>query len=93
MYKTLRLEVTGICDLKCIYCHAARLNTKIAKQEELSIEKKITLINEGKKIGCKTIFVLSGKTSLEAVGGWKVKPDFIKNDLKETVSWLLQKEG
>ena len=49
-------------------------------------------VEAGKKIGCKTIFVLSGKTSLEAVEGWKVKPDFIKNDLGEAVNFILSKE-
>lgn len=50
-------------------------------------------IEAGKKIGCKTILVLSGKSKLEDIEEWKFKPDFIKHDLCEAVDWLLQKKG
>ena len=49
-------------------------------------------VEAGKRIGCKTIFVLSGKTSPEAVKGWEIKPDFIKKDLAEAVNFILSKE-
>lgn len=46
-------------------------------------------IEAGKNIGCKTILVLSGKTpSKKEILNWKVKPDYIKKDLKESLSIL-----
>ena len=46
-------------------------------------------VEAGKKMGLKTVLVLSGKTELKDVDSWKIKPDFIKKDLKDTVSCLL----
>ncbi len=43
----------------------------------------------GKKIGCKTILVLSGKSSRQDVEGWKDKPDYVFKDLLEAVKWLI----
>jgi D-glycero-D-manno-heptose 1,7-bisphosphate phosphatase len=46
-------------------------------------------IEAGKKMGCRTILVLSGKTKdRKEVGSWDIKPDFIKKDLKEVAEWL-----
>lgn len=47
-------------------------------------------IMAGKAIGCKTILVLSGKASLEEVGGWGDKPDYIFKNLLESVKWLVR---
>ena len=46
-------------------------------------------VEAGHSAGCRTIFVLSGKTKLEDVEKWKIKPDFIKRDLREAVDWIL----
>jgi len=43
----------------------------------------------GRKLGCKTIFVLSGKTGREESEKWSEKPDYIFNDLLESVRWIL----
>ncbi len=48
-----------------------------------------TDIAAGKKIGCRTILLLSGKSNLEDVKDWEHKPDFIKKDLLEAVNWIL----
>jgi len=50
-------------------------------------------VEAGHEVGCRTILLLSGKTKLEAVDGWKHKPDFIKKDLAEAVDWLLSEEN
>lgn len=42
----------------------------------------------GKKIGCKTVLVLSGKGSREDAEGWEEKPDYIFANLLEAVKWL-----
>lgn len=46
----------------------------------------------GKNIGCKTIFLLSGKTPRSQANLWKVKPDHIFENLLAAVKWLLAKE-
>ncbi|NQT06462.1 MAG: HAD-IIIA family hydrolase [Candidatus Omnitrophica bacterium] len=50
-------------------------------------------VEAGKKVGCKTILLLCGKSKLEDVKAWKYKPDYIKKDLSEAVDWLLEGEG
>ena len=40
----------------------------------------------------RTIFVLSGKTTLSEVKDWDVQADFIKKDLREAVKWILANE-
>jgi len=49
-------------------------------------------VEAGRKIGCRTILVLSGKSTEGDVDGWKHKPDHIMNDLKEAVDWILENE-
>lgn len=49
-------------------------------------------VEAGRRIGTKTILVLSGKASKSAVAGWPIKPDYIKNNLKEAVDWLAEKD-
>ena len=46
----------------------------------------------GRRAGCKTIFVLSGKTSRQEMGKWHEKPDYIFKDLLEATGWVLNKE-
>jgi D-glycero-D-manno-heptose 1,7-bisphosphate phosphatase len=46
----------------------------------------------GKSLGIKTVFVRSGKTTVDEMRKWPVKPDYIFADLLETVQWVLQKE-
>jgi len=45
----------------------------------------------GKSLGVKTVFVLSGKASMEDIKKWDVKPDYIFKDLLEAVKWMLAK--
>jgi len=47
-------------------------------------------VEAGKRIGCKTILVLSGKSRAEDVEGWKYKPDYIKKDLAEAVNFVIR---
>lgn len=50
-------------------------------------------VEAGRRMGCKTILLLSGKSRLEDIEGWRHKPDFVKKDLLEAVNWILEKEG
>lgn len=49
-------------------------------------------IAAGERMGLKTVFVLSGKTSRQEMGKWPEKPDYIFKNLLEAVNWLLAKE-
>lgn len=46
-------------------------------------------IEAGKRIDSKTILVLSGKTHLEDIEHWQVKPDYIKSNLLEASEFIL----
>lgn len=46
----------------------------------------------GRSAGLNTMFVLSGKTAMDEMRKWSVKPDYIFKDLLEAVKWLLVKE-
>jgi len=45
----------------------------------------------GRKAGCKTVLVLSGKSSRESIKDWTEKPDHIFENLLEAVNWLTMK--
>ena len=47
-------------------------------------------IEAGKNCGCKTILLLTGKEDTQDIRGWQIRPDFIKDDLKEAVEWVLR---
>ena len=49
-------------------------------------------IEAGRRLGMKTIFVLSGKTPEGEMKKWKDKPDYVFRDLLGAVTWLLDKE-
>ena len=48
-------------------------------------------IEAGKRMGMKTIFVLSGKAPLSETKNWPLQPDCIKKDLLEAVEWILER--
>lgn len=48
-------------------------------------------IEAGKRMGMKTIFVLSGKTPLSETKNWPLRPDCIKKDLLEAVERILKR--
>ncbi len=48
-------------------------------------------IEAGRNIGCRTILALSGRTKDEKeTAGWPVKPDFVKKDLREAVTFIIE---
>jgi len=47
-------------------------------------------IEAGKNMGCRTVFLLTGKEKKDDIKSWTVKPDCVKNDLKEAVEWVLK---
>lgn len=36
MFESVRLELTGRCDMRCLYCHAGEKNTSCYNKDELS---------------------------------------------------------
>ena len=50
-------------------------------------------IEAGKRMGMKTIFVLSGKTPASETKSWTTQPDCVKKDLLEAVEWILGSEA
>jgi len=61
VYKSLRIEITGRCNLRCLYCHAARLNNTVAISSELRIERILSLIDEAKTLGCTEFTLIGGE--------------------------------
>ena len=47
----------------------------------------------GKKAGCKSILVLSGKSSREDIEKWEYKPDYVFENLLEAVKWIIIRGG
>ncbi len=47
-------------------------------------------IQAGKNLGCRTILVLSGRTTAEELGSFPLKADAVKKDLWEAVEWILR---
>lgn len=47
-------------------------------------------VEAGAKMKLRTVLLLSGKSSLEEVKSWSVKPDYIFDDLAEAVGFILK---
>ena len=47
-------------------------------------------VEAGKRMGMKTILVLSGKTPLSELTNWNMQPDYVKRNLLEAVEWVLK---
>ncbi|MFA5336183.1 MAG: HAD-IIIA family hydrolase [Candidatus Omnitrophota bacterium] len=69
-------------------------NGKIDFKGTYFIGDNIRDVVAGQAIGCRTILVLSGKTSRADVRGakWEARPDFIKRDLYEAVELVLRRD-
>lgn len=57
--KTLGLHITTACNYNCIYCYAERY-----KDNKLSLEKLLSLINEAKALGAESVNILGGEPLL-----------------------------
>jgi len=82
-------------------CDCRKPKTGLLKQaeKELGIKAagtyfigdKESEIEAGEGMGMKTILVLSGKTSLGDLGSWVKKPDYIFDNIKEAVEFIISK--
>lgn len=59
MFDSVRLELTGRCDMQCLYCHAGDKNTACKIRDELSHDRWLEIIEECKSLGVKS-FILTG---------------------------------
>lgn len=59
MFNSVRIELTGRCDMKCLYCHAGDKNTACYIQDELTHDRWLEIIQECKNLGVKN-FILTG---------------------------------
>lgn len=50
-------------------------------------------VEAGKKAGCKTILLLTGKEKIEEINKWQKRPDFIKPDLMDAVRLVLEHDS
>lgn len=64
----------------------------VAPRETYFIGDSLVDVTAGFKLGIETVLVLSGKTLLEDLRGWDVKPDHIFKDLLEAARWIISKE-
>ena len=64
MFESVRLELTGRCDMKCLYCHASEKNTTRYNCDELSHERWLEMVNECKDLGVKNFIITGGEPFL-----------------------------
>lgn len=57
----LHLEITGRCNLRCIYCFQSEFNKAEKIKKELTTKQIFDLINQSKKNGCRTITITGGE--------------------------------
>ena len=65
---------------------------EVKPRETYFVGDSIVDVEAGAKLGFETVFVLSGKTSLEESRKWPIKPDHVFKDLLETARWITAKE-
>ena len=65
---------------------------EVKPQETYFVGDSIVDVEAGMKLGMETVFVLSGKTSLEESRKWPVKADYVFKDLLEAARWITAKE-
>ncbi len=63
-------ELTGKCNLNCVYCYNSATNTKEYNAQELSFEEIKRLVEETKDYGTR-LFTISGGEAL-------LRPDFFE---------------
>ena len=46
-------------------------------------------MDAGKSMGCRTVFVLSGRTPVSEMESWNSRPDHVAADLRAAAEWIL----
>lgn len=63
-FDSVRLELTGKCDMSCLYCHAGGKNNLTYLKGELSHERWLEIIIECKDLGVKNFTITGGEPFL-----------------------------
>lgn len=79
MFDSARLELTGRCDMKCLYCHAGEKNMACYNQDELPHGRWLEIIEECKSLGVKNFIFTGGEPFL-----YQRWPELVKACGKET---------
>ena len=77
--KSVHLEITGRCNLSCIYCYNSQFNDKKKISEEMSTEDIRRLIKEASEMGCNS-FTFSGGDP------------FLRNDIFKIIEFCKNKK-
>ena len=69
----LDLDMSNVCNLKCIYCDKTNVGEEHCKKEnELKLEEYFSIIKQAKKLGCKNLqFIGAGEPMLDP-NFWKI---------------------
>jgi histidinol-phosphate phosphatase family protein len=78
-------------------CRKPEIGLLLRAKEELDIDlhrsyligDALSDIESGKRAGCRTILVLSGRSGLNEVADWGSQPDHIAGTLADAVDWIL----
>lgn len=81
-----RKPKTGLLELAAKKYHITPKDTYFIGDSEVDM-------GAGRAMGIPTVFVLSGKSSMEEMKRFKDRPDFIFNNLLEAVEWILARES
>ncbi len=65
---------------------------EVRPQDTYFVGDSIVDVEAGAKLGIETVFVLSGKTSLEESRKWPIKPKHVFKNLLEAARWIISKE-
>lgn len=79
-------------------CRKPGIGLLLQAREELNVDLSrsyfigdaLSDIQSGRAAGCKTVFVLSGRTSVEEMSEWNCSPDHVAATLSEAVDWVLE---
>lgn len=69
----------------------AREDLDLANCPSYLVGDALSDISAGMKTGCTTVFVLSGRTTIQEVESWSQKPDHIADDLLAAVDWIIHR--
>ncbi len=62
--KRLHVELTGKCNLKCVYCFQSSWNTPEKVKQELSSDDFKKIIDQAQEIGCEVVTITGGEPFL-----------------------------
>ncbi len=84
IYNSLRLELTGVCNYQCLYCHASEKNTKLYRKQQLSFGRMLQLISEAKALGVKNFILTGGEPFLNK--NWDRIAEYCGQDSRVVIS-------